>query len=226
MKMSTSMRLFDSWLYRYDTDNQYGQTEPNPEKPETYYNHWAGSHMVVSDGRVTTPVAPEVVAGRPLRSPQIQLVTTGVADASVPNSGTFELIVDNSDFEIVRANKNETGVVTSYDTSTNGKLTIAAGDDVHTYFYIVPKNGVTPTNPVAKVSLFYNDPVLGPQEVTYNSNALPGYSDDSSEIWAYYVAPDDYRYIVDVVDGVEKPRYLKMYYQDSNNPLVPTPVQN
>lgn len=215
LKMSTSMRLFDSWLYRYDTDGDY-----------TDYTKWATSHMAVSSGRVETPVAPETVAGRPLRSPQIQLVTTGVADASVANSGTFELIVDNSDFEIVRANKNETGVVTSYDTSTDGKLTIAAGDNVYTYFYIVPKEGVTPANPVAKVSLIYNDPVLGPQRVTFNNNALPGYSDDSSEIWAYYVAPEDYKYIVDVVDEVEKPRYLKMYYQNATLPLVPTAVQN
>lgn len=200
MKMSTSMRLFDSWLYRYDTvDQDY-----------TNWTNWAGSHMVVSDGRVETPVAPEVVAGRPLRSPQIQLVTTGVTGSS------FELVVDNDDFEIVRANKNDIGVVTSYDKSSEGKLTIAAGDDVHTYFYIVPKEGVTPAEPEAKVSLIYNDPVLGPQRVTFNNNALPGYSDDSSEIWAYYVAPDDYN-----ITGK-----LKMYYQDAYNPLVPTPVQN
>ena len=137
-------------------------------------------------------------------------MTTGVTGSS------FELIVDNSDFEIVRANKNDIGVVTSYDTSSEGKLTIAAGDDVHTYFYIVPKEDATPAEPVAKVSLIYNDPVLGPQRVTFNNNALPGYSDDSSEIWAYYVAPDDYN-----ITGK-----LKMYYQDAYNPLVPTPVQN
>ena len=196
MKMSTSMRLFDSWLYRYDTDNNY--------------DNWNESYVAVSSGRVETPVAPETIAGRPLRSPQIQLVTTGVTGSS------FELIVDNSDFEIVRANKNDIGVVTSYDTSSEGKLTIAAGDDVHTYFYIVPKEDATPAEPVAKVSLIYNDPVLGPQRVTFNNNALPGYSDDSSEIWAYYVAPDDYN-----ITGK-----LKMYYQDAYNPLVPTPVQN
>jgi len=196
MKMSTSMRLFDSWLYRYDTDNNY--------------DNWNESYVAVSSGRVETPVAPETIAGRPLRSPQIQLVTTGVTGSS------FELIVDNSDFEIVRANKNDIGVVTSYDTSSEGKLTIAAGDDVHTYFYIVPKEGVTPAEPVAKVSLIYNDPVLGPQKVTFNYNALPGYSDDSAEIWAYYVPNDQYN-----IEGK-----LKMYYQDANNPLVPTPVQN
>lgn len=217
MKMSTSMRLFDSWLYRYDTDGKDYFASDSWGDP-LWSSNWETSHMAVSSGRVATPVAPEVVAGRPLRSPQIQLVTTGV--------GTFDLVVDNSDFEIVRANKNDIGVVTSYDTSSEGKLTIAAGDDVHTYFYIVPKEDATPAEPEAKVSLIYNDPVLGPQRVTFNNNALPGYSDDSSEIWAYYVAPDDYRYIVDVVDGVEKPRYLKMYYQDANNPLVPTPVQN
>ena len=195
--MSTNMRLFDSWLYRYDTDGDYDD-----------YTKWATSHIAVSSGRVETPVAPETVAGRPLRSPQIQLVTSG--------SGTFDLTVDNSDFEIVRANKNATGVVTSYEASTNGKLTIAAGHDVYTYFYIVPKEGTTPANPVAKVSLIYNDPVLGPQKVTFNYNALPGYSDDSSEIWAYYVPASKYN-----ITGK-----LKMYFQDNNHPLVPTPVQN
>lgn len=201
MKMSTSMRLFDSWLYRYDTvDQDY-----------TNWTNWAGSHMVVSDGRVETPVAPEVVAGRPLRSPQIQLVTTGVTGSS------FELVVDNDDFEIVHTVKNTTtGEITAYELSTDGVLTIPEGDNIYTYFYIVPKDGVTPANPEAKVSLFYNDPVLGKQEVTFNYNSLPGYSDDSSEIWVYYVTPENYN----ITDK------LKMYYQDSNNPLVPTPVQD
>ena len=206
LKMSTNMRLFDSWLYRYDTiDQDY-----------TNWTNWAGSHMVVSSGKITTATDAEPVTGRPIRSPQIQLVTTGVADASVAGSGTFELVIDNDDFEIIQAVKNEAGVVTSYVASTDGVLTIPAGDDVYTYFYIVPKEGVTPTNPEAIVYLYYNDPVLGKVKVTYNYNSLPGYSDDSSEIWAYYVAPDNYN-----ITGK-----LKMYYQDYNNPLVPTPVQN
>lgn len=190
MKLNTNMRLFDSWLYRYDTvDQDY-----------TNWTNWAGSHMAVSEGREAD--------GRPSRSPQIQLVTTG--------TDTFDLVVDNSDFEIVRANKNVTGVVTGYEASTDGKLNIAAGDDVYTYFYIVPKAGVTPSNPVAKVSLIYNDSVLGPQKVTFNYNSLPGYSDDSSEIWAYFFAAGDYNIT----------NKLRMYFQDNNNPLVPTPVQN
>ena len=190
MKLNTNMRRFDTWLYRYDTvDQDY-----------TNWTNWAGSHMAVSEGRETD--------GRPSRSPQIQLVTTG--------TDTFDLVVDNSDFEIVRANKNTAGVVTGYEASTGGKLSIAAGDDVYTYFYIVPKVGVTPSNPVAKVSLIYNDSVLGPQKVTFNYNSLPGYSDDSSEIWAYFFAADDYN-----ITGK-----LRMYFQDNNNPLVPTSVQN
>lgn len=197
LDMSTNMRLFDSWLYRYDTDGDYDD-----------YTKWATSHIAVSSGRVETPVAPETIAGRPLRSPQIQLVTSG--------SGSFDLTVDNSGFEIVRANKNDVGVVTSYDTSTNGKLTIAAGHDVYTYFYIVPKEGVVPTNPIAKVSLIYNDPVMGPQKVTFNNNVLPGYSDDSSEIWVYYFSEEKY-----TIDGK-----LKMYFQDAKHPLVPTTVQS
>ena len=193
--MTTNMRLFDSWLYRYDTDGNY--------------DDWVGSHMVVSSGRVETPVEPEIVAGRPLRSPQIQLVTSGAY--------TYDLVVDNSDFEIVQAVKDATsGKVTEYKASTDGKLTIPVGNDINTYFYIVPKNGVTPSNPVAKVSLIYNDTVNGAQKVTFNNNTLPGYSDDSSEIWAYYVAPENYN-----ITGK-----LKMYFQDYNHPLVPTTDQN
>ena len=52
--------------------------------------------------------------------------------------------------------------------------------------------------------------------MTFNNNALPGYSDDSSEIWAYYFPANEYN-----ITGK-----LKMYYQDYNHPLVPTPVQN
>ena len=200
MKMNTNMRLFDSWLYRYDTvDQDY-----------TNWSNWAGSHMVVSEGRVTTATEAEPVAGRPTRSPQIQLVTTGVTGSS------FELTVDNSDFEIIQAVKDNDGKVTAYTASTDGVLTIPAGDDVYTYFYVVPKTGVTPADPRAIVTLIYNDPVLGPQKVTFNYNSLPGYSDDSSEIWVYYVPAAEY-----TITGK-----LKMYYQDSNNPLVPTPVQS
>ncbi len=219
MKMSTNMRLFDSWLYRYDTDRDL--TLEN-------YSDWSTSHMVVSSGRVTKPVAPETVAGRPLSSPQIQLVTTSAPASEATSIGncTFELVIDNDDFEIIRANKNNVGVVTSYEASTNGVLTIPAGDDVYTYFYIVPKAGVTPANPRAIVTLIYNDPVLGPQKVTFNYNSLPGYSDDSSEIWAYYVPADQYNNNPLDPDDPDSRPYLKMYYQDSNNPLVPTPNQN
>ncbi len=196
---STNMRLFDSWLYRYDTDGDL--------TPDNYKN-WATSHMLVSSN-VDSESDP---AGRPMQSPQIQLVTsTTVTGAS------FELYVDNSDFEIVRANKNEVGVVTSYDHSTGGTLSLVAGEGVYTYFYIMPTSSAT-AGSSAKVFLYYNDPVLGKQEMTYNYGSLPGYSDDSSEIWVYYVAPDEYKY----VEG----KVLKMYYQDVNHPLVPTPVQN
>ena len=192
--MSTSMRLFDSWLYRYDTDGNY--------------NNWNDSHMVVSSGRGTATEA-EPVAGRPLHSPQIQLVTTASA-------GSYNLYIDNDQFEIVQANKNETGVVTSYTTSSDGTLTIAAGTDVYTYFYIVPKEGVTPDDPVAKVFLYYNDPALGKQEMTFNNNSLPGYSDDSAEIWVYYVSETAYE--AGKIDDDNE--FKRMYYQDVNNPLV------
>ena len=203
LNLNTNMRLFDSWLYRYDTDGNYD----NP-------NDWATSHMAVSSGRGTA-TATEHVAGRPLRSPQIQLVTTG--------EGDFHLKVDNSDFEIVRANKNTAGVVTSYDASVNGVLNIAAGTDVYTYFYIVPKEGVTPSSPEAKVTLIYDDPVTGAQKVTFNYSSLPGYSDDSSEIWVWYFPEEQYN---NNPGEDDKRPFLKMYFQDVNNPLVPTTNQN
>ena len=199
MDMSTNMRLFDSWLYRYDTDGDYSD--------------WIGSHMVVSSGRVETPVAPETVAGRPLRSPMIQLVTTTTAENS-----SFDLYVDNDKFEILRANKDdEAGVITSYTASTDSKLHIERGEKVYTYFYIVPKVGATfgaEDSVVAKVFLYYNDPQLGKQEVTYNNNSLPGYSDDSSEIWAYYVPANQYD-----AGNIGDNAFRKMYYQDANHPL-------
>lgn len=213
IKMSTSMRLFDSWLYRYDTDGIYGK---NNGKPDAAYNDWETSHMVVSTGRGTATET-EPVAGRPLHSPQIQLVTTGVADPDVEGSGTFELYVDNSQFEILQAVKNDVGVVTSYVASNNGTLNIPAGDDVYTYFYIVPKEGVTISDPVAHVFLYYNDPILGKQEVTYNYNSLPGSSDDSAEIWVYYASVEQYE--AGKYDDTHP--FLRMYYKDSNNPLVP-----
>ena len=133
------------------------------------------------------------------------------------SAGSFELYIDNEDFEIVKANKNETGVVTSYTTSSDGTLTIAAGEDVYTYFYIVPKEEVTPSNPVAKVFLYYNDTALGKLEMPFNYGSLPGYSDDSSEIWAYYVSEDAYE--AGQIDDDNK--FMRMYYQDVKNPLVP-----
>ena len=192
--MSTSMRLFDSWLYRYDTDNNYSD--------------WNESHMVVSSGRGEATDT-EPVGGRPLHSPQIQLVTTA-------SDGFYELYIDNSDFEIVKAVKNDDGVVTEYTPSTDGTLTIDAGENVYTYFYIVPKNDVEPSEPAAKVFLYYNDPALGKQEMTFNNNSLPGYSDDSAEIWVYYVS--ETAYDAGKIDDDNK--FKRMYYQDVNNPLV------
>lgn len=203
--MSTSMRLFDSWLYRYDTDGQYGW---GGSDADAAYNHWNESHMVVSSGRGTATEA-EHIAGRPLHSPMIQLVTSATA-------GSFELYIDNEDFEIVQANKNETGVVTSYTTSTDGTLTITAGVNKYTYFYIVPKEGEAPANPEAKVFLYYNDTALGKQEVTFNNNSLPGYSDDSAEIWVYYVSETAYE-----AGKIGDNEFMRMYYQDVNHPLVP-----
>lgn len=193
INVSTSMRLFDSWLYRYDTDNNY--------------NNWNESHMVVAPG-VDTTSSP---AGMPLYSPQIQLVTTNP-------DGPVELRLDNTNFQFIKVTKNEDGTVASYTASS--PLQIAAGTGTYTYFYIVPKEGVTFTddNKVAKVTMIYDDPQLGEMKLTFNNNSLPGYSDDSSEIWVYYFPAAEYNN-----SNGDK---LKMYYQDINNPLVPTENQD
>ena len=199
MNLNTNMRLFDSWLYRYDTDQNYEQ-----------YWKWQTSHMVVSDGLVSANT-PGDVENRPLRSPQIQLVTTG--------TGAFHLVSDNENFQFVKAVK-ENGVITSCVIVT--QLDIPANKtDEYTYFYIIPKPGVV-WNADAKrdahIQLLYDDPVLGTYKVTFNYSSLPGYSDDSSEIWVYYFPADEYNN----TNGDK----LKMYYQDSANPLVPTSDQS
>ena len=197
INVSTSMRLFDSWLYRYDTDETYTDWKKN----------WAGSHMAVAPGVDATSTP----AGMPLYSPQIQLVTTNP-------DGPVELRLDNENFQFIKVTKNEDGTVASYTASS--PLVIGAGTGTYTYFYIVPKEGVTFTddNKVAKVIMVYDDPQLGEMELTFNNNSLPGYSDDSSEIWVHYFPAAEYNN-----SNGDK---LKMYYQDINNPLVPTENQD
>ena len=205
INLNTNMRLFDSWLYRYDTDQDY-----------TQYLKWQTSHMVVSDGLLENDVMEGDVKidvkNRPLKSPQIQLVTTG--------TGAFHLVLDNSNFQFVKATK-VGGITTQCDIVD--QLDIAAGGtDVYTYFYIIPKPGVDWTAEGVKrdahVKLLYDDPVLGTYKVTFNFSALPGYSDDSSEIWVYYFPADQYNNTAG-----DK---LKMYFQDTANPLVPTADQS
>ena len=211
--VSSNMRLFDSWLYRYDTDGKdyFAPQNPEDENSKLMWENWATSHMAVAPGLVTTEGTEK---NKPLYSPQIQLVTTLPANTSEMTYG-LELRLDNEAFQFVQVNKNEYLEITGYSIHEE-KLTIANGTDVYTYFYIVPKSTTTPANRVAKVTLVYNDPVVGEITMPFNYNALPGYSDDSSEIWAYYFPAADYN----ITDK------LKMYYQDANNPLVPTPVQN
>ena len=211
--VSSNMRLFDSWLYRYDTvgKDYFAPQNPEDENSKLMWENWATSHMAVAPGLVTNEGTEK---NKPLYSPQIQLVTTLPANTT-EMTYSLELRLDNEAFQFVQVNKNADLEITGYSIHEE-KLTIANGTDVYTYFYIVPKNTTTPTNRVAKVTLVYDDPVVGEITVPFNYNALPGYSDDSSEIWAYYFPVDEYN----ITDK------LKMYYQDASNPLVPTPVQN
>lgn len=203
INVSTSMRLFDSWLYRYDTDKTYTDWKKN----------WVGSHMVVAPGLDpnSTPV------NKPLYSPQIQLMTNIPESTEAAEYGTMQLRLDNTNFQFVQAKKTG-GVITEY--ATGDVINIGQGLDVYTYFYVVPKDGVswTNNNKVAKVTLIYDDPHTGEMRIPFNYSALPGNSEDSSEIWVYYFPADEY-------NNADKDK-LKMYYQDERNPLVPTEDQN
>ena len=191
INMSTSMRLFDSWLYRYDTTDQ----------DYTNWDNWAGSHMAVAPG--------VDASGKPQYSPQIQLVTNNP-------DGKFELRLDNDKFQFIQVTKKEDGSVDQYITSS--PLVINEGTNTYTYFYIVPKPVATfsdAASKIAKVSLIYLDDNLGEMKLPFNNNSLPGFA-NSTEIWVYYFPVSEYN-----ITGK-----LKMYYQDEQHPLVPTPVQN
>lgn len=214
INVSTNMRLFDSWLYRYDTDGKDYLAKQKPGDSNSKYNweNWATSHIAVAPGldETSTP------AKKPLYSPQIQLLTNIPA---VDTNGTMELRLDNSAFKFVKVIKQD-NVIQSY--QTVDKIEIPRGENLYTYFYIVPTGDISEegSNPVAKVTLIYIDPNFGELKIPFNYNALPGYSDDSSEIWVHYVSEAEY-----LAGEAEKNDFLKMYYKDSNNPLVPVPVQ-
>lgn len=196
LDMSTNMRLFDSWLYRYDTDQNY--------------DDWYTSHMVVSDGFVTETSDLEPVAGRPLRSPQIQLVTNNP-------QGDCQLKFDNENFQFVKAIKDASGRTSEYVVSD--VLDIAAAENVYTYFYIVPKAGVewTDANRSASISLIYTDQAVGEVDVPYNYNSLPG-EVGSFQISVYYFPPEGY-------NNTNRDK-LKMYFKDAATPLAPTENQD
>lgn len=216
INVSTNMRLFDSWLYRYDTDGKDYLAKQEPENPDNNkykWENWATSHIAVAPGLDETSTPKK----KPLYSPQIQLLTN-IPD--VATNGTMELRLDNTAFQFVKVNKDEDNVILSYSEPSN-TIAIGKGVDVYTYFYIVPTGDISGegSNPVAKVTLIYKDPNFGELKIPFNYNALPGYSDDSSEIWVHYVSKDDYK-----AEKAEKNDFLKMYYKDSNNPLVPVPT--
>ena len=217
---STNMRLFDSWLYRYDTDKYTPEATEEDQEPAEVpdYRNWNESYMVVSTGHDAPGTTVESDYGRPVHSPMIQLVTTGTY--------SFDLsIVEESEtpnFEIIYVVKDDkTGKTAGY-TAKGQTLEIQpAADDaekkeVYTYFYIVPTSTAS-AGSTAKVFLYYNDRVVGKQEMPFNSSALPGYSDDSSEFWVYSVTTTEY----DNGQINDDNKFMRMYYQDANNPLVP-----
>ena len=214
MKLSTNMRLFDSWLYRYDLDEKdFLDDDPNWTGHQ-YWETWTESHMVVSSGTVPDENA---TGDRPANSPLIQLVTT----TGTATGEAISLKLDNDKFKLIRAIKDDTGRVTEYE-DCGQTLSITTGENVYTYFYVVPADG-TEEGATAKVTLIYTDPVVGDQKVPFNNNSLPGYSDDSSEIWVYCVAPSNYS---NTAPSAYAGKLLKMYYQDSSNPIVPTSNQS
>ena len=214
MKLSSNMRLFDSWLYRYDLDEKDFLADDPDWTGHKYWETWTESHMVVSSGTLPDENA---TGDRPAKSPLIQLVTT----TGTETGEAINLKLDNNKFKLIRAVKDDTGRVTEYE-DCGQTLSITAGENIYTYFYVVPADG-TEEGATAKVTLIYTNPVVGDQKVPFNSNSLPGYSDDSSEIWVYCVAPDDYS---NTAPSTYAGKLLKMYYQDASHPIVPTVNQS
>lgn len=130
--------------------------------PSDDQNDWTGSYVAIADGTDGS--------GSP-RSPRLHLIAT--------SSSGMELVSDNENVRFLRFTPG-VGVAAS----SEARLSIPAGTDVDTMFYVVPASGTVPTFDDARRANVYLHDLGGNVYVPYNV-ALPGGSTNSSV--QYYI---------------------------------------
>lgn len=124
---------------------------------------WADSYTAVADG---------TDAGGSLRSPRLYLVTT--SDAGM------ELISDNANLRFVRYTP---GV--GPEASSAESITIPAGADVETFYYVVPASSAVPGFDGGRVGNVYLKDLATNNYAPYNTSVMPG--NDTNESIRYYI---------------------------------------
>lgn len=124
---------------------------------------WADSYTAVADG---------TDAGGSLRSPRLYLVTT--SDAGM------ELISDNANLRFIRYTP---GV--GPEASSAESITIPAGADVKTFYYVVPASSAIPGFDSGRVGNVYLKDLATNNYAPYNTSVMPG--NDTNESIRYYI---------------------------------------
>ena len=169
--VQTDLRAVTSY-WRYDLDGDY--------------DSWADSYMAISYGYKNsdglTITTPPTDTDYPSSSPRIELRTT-------TNNVEMELHLDNPKYQFVEYKNGK------FDHTLGSTLHIDAGEQT-TLFYVVPVEEFSASvSEAEKKCIVYLTTVSASTasiKWPFNSESLPGNSDDSSEIWVYYQAPSDY----------------------------------
>ena len=169
--VQTDLRAVTSY-WRYDLDGDY--------------DSWADSYMAISYGYKNsdglTITTPPTDTDYPSSSPRIELRTT-------TNNVEMELHLDNPKYKFVEYKNGK------FDHTLGSTLHIDAGEQT-TLFYVVPVEEFSASvSEAEKKCIVYLTTVSASTSSIkwpFNSESLPGNSDDSSEIWVYYQAPSDY----------------------------------
>lgn len=169
--VQTDLRAVTSY-WRYDLDGDY--------------DSWADSYMAISYGYKNsdglTITTPPTDTDYPSSSPRIELRTT-------TNNVEMELHLDNPKYKFVEYKNGK------FDHTLGSTLHIDAGEQT-TLFYVVPVEEFSASvSEAEKKCIVYLTTVSASTasiKWPFNSESLPGNSDDSSEIWVYYQAPSDY----------------------------------
>ena len=124
---------------------------------------WADSYTAVADG---------TDSGGSLRSPRLYLVTT--SDAGM------ELISDNANLRFIRYTP---GV--GPEASSAESITIPAGTDVETFYYVVPASSAVPGFDSGRKGNVYLKDLATNNYAPYNTSVMPG--SDTNESIRYYI---------------------------------------